>query len=105
MTPYHGSVTRAILDTGAGPNLVRESFLPLKWKKYRKPLGFKFNIVDANGNRMLPLGRISLTVKLGNSHLRTSFNVVEILSVPVILGSVFIRRHVKAIHQWMIISS
>ncbi len=30
MTPYHGSVTRAMLDTGAGPKLVRESFLPQK---------------------------------------------------------------------------
>ncbi len=37
-------------------------------------------------------------MKLGNSHLRTSFYVVENLSVPVILGCVFIRRHVKAVH-------
>ncbi len=73
MAPYHGSVTRAILDTVAGPNMVRESFPLQKWKNYRKPLGFKFNIVDANDNRMLPLGKISLTVKLGNSHFRTSF--------------------------------
>ncbi len=37
MTPYHDSVTRATLDTGAGPNLARESFLPQKWKKYQNP--------------------------------------------------------------------
>ncbi len=47
---------------------------------------------------MLPLGRMSLTVKLGSSYLRASFYIVEHLSVPDILGCVLIRRHVKAIH-------
>ncbi len=98
MTPYHGSVTRAILDTGSGLNLVHESFLPQKRRKYRGPLGFRFIIVDANGNRMLHLEKISLTVEFENSQLKISFYAVENLSVPVILGCVFIRRHAKAIH-------
>ncbi len=42
--------------------------------------------------------KISLTVKWRNSQLRTSFYVVENVSVLDILGCVFIRRHVSAIN-------
>ncbi len=54
--------------------------------------------MDANGNSMLRLGKISVTFKLGKSHIRTSFYVLETLSVPVILRCVSIRCHVKATH-------
>ncbi len=77
MRLYKISVTRAILDTVAGLDLVRESFLPQNLKKFRKLLRFKCNIVDANCNHMLHLGKIYFTVKFGNFQLRTSFYVVE----------------------------
>ncbi len=98
MTPHHVSVPRAILDIGAGPNLVRESFLPQKWKKYWKPLGFKFNIMDANGDRMLPLGNISSAVTLRNSRLRISFYAVEIYPFRLSWDAFSSERYIK----WMI---
>ncbi len=33
-----GQATQVVLDTGAGPNLVLEDFLPQGWEQFRRPL-------------------------------------------------------------------
>jgi Retroviral aspartyl protease len=55
----------AILDTGAGPNLIREKVLPEDWERNRIPGPPEFHIVGAGCCRLLQKGNITLTVQLG----------------------------------------
>jgi hypothetical protein len=43
----------AILDTGAGPNLIRETVLPEDWERYRIPGLPAFHIVGAGGRKLM----------------------------------------------------
>jgi Retroviral aspartyl protease len=43
----------AILDTGAGPNMIRETVLPEDWERYRIPGLPAFHIVGAGGRRIM----------------------------------------------------
>jgi Retroviral aspartyl protease len=43
---------RAILDTGAGPNLIREEVLPEDWSRYRVADALFYNILGAGGKRL-----------------------------------------------------
>jgi hypothetical protein len=52
----------AILDTGAGPNLIRETVLPEYWERYRIPGLPAFHIVGAGGRRLMQRRNITLTV-------------------------------------------
>ncbi len=38
---------RVVLDTGAGPTLIGEDFLPQRWKQFRRPIRVRFLIFDA----------------------------------------------------------
>jgi hypothetical protein len=69
----------AILDTGAGPSLVREAVLPEDWqcRKIRQK------------------EVIILHVEVGQRLLKTKFIVVEELAAECILGCKFINRHVQ----------
>jgi Retroviral aspartyl protease len=87
----------AVLDTGAGPNLIRESVLPDGWEKYRVHTSWNRRIVDANGKALKFRGVVELALQLGELVVRTRLAVVSHLSVPCILGCDFIDRHVKAI--------
>jgi hypothetical protein len=86
-----------ILDTGAGPNLIREKVLPEDWKRYRIPGPPEFHIVGAGGRRLLQKGNITLTVQLGTIKVHARFIVVEGLASECILGFQFIDRQVQAI--------
>jgi hypothetical protein len=88
----------AILDTGAGPNLIREKVLPDYWERYRIPGPPKFHIVGAGGRRLLQKGSITLTVQLGTIKVQARFIVVKRLAVECILGCQFIDRQVQAIY-------
>jgi hypothetical protein len=88
----------AILDTGAGPNLIREKVLPEDWERYRIPGPPEFHIVGAGGRRLLQKGNITLTVQLGTIKVQARFIVVESLAAECILGCQFIDRQVQAIH-------
>jgi hypothetical protein len=87
----------AILDTGAGPNLIRESALPEDWERYRLPGLPAFHIVGAGCRRLLQKGNITLTVQLGMLEVQAHFIVAQGLAVECILGCQFIDRQVQAI--------
>jgi gag-polyprotein putative aspartyl protease len=88
----------AILDTGAGSNLIREKVLPEDWERYRILGPPEFHIVGAGGRRLLQKGKITLTVQLGTIKVQARFIVVESLAAECILGFQFIDRQVQAIH-------
>ena len=89
--------TEAIVDTGTGPNLVREDILPRYWERYKRSITASSTIIDANGNRLKPESMVPLYVKMGKTTMRTMFVVTKNLSVRCILGCVFLRRQVEAI--------
>jgi hypothetical protein len=67
----------AILDTGAGPNLIREKVFPEDWERYRIPGPPAFHVVGACGHRLLQKGDITLTVQLVTIKVQARFIVVE----------------------------
>jgi hypothetical protein len=85
------------LDTGAGPNLIREKVLPEEWERYRILGPPALHIVGAGGRRLLQKGNITLTVQLGKIKVQARFIVVEGLAAECILGCQFIGRQVQAI--------
>ena len=86
---------RAILDTGAGPNLVREAVLPEDWQCRRLTGEPECRIVGAGGRKLRQKGIIILLVQVGQLRLKTKFIVVEELAAECILGCQFINRHVQ----------
>jgi Retroviral aspartyl protease len=88
---------RAVLDTGAGPNLVREDILPKNWERWRVPNKPLHRITNARDKQILAKEVIVLYVQLSNTVHRVRFYVAPGLAVPCILGCNFINLHVKAI--------
>jgi hypothetical protein len=88
---------RCILDTGAGPNLVRVGILPDNWESYRVHDTPTVTIVGAGGRRLRQRGTVSLHVELGKLRVKTQFLVVDNLLPDCILGCQFINRQVAAI--------
>ncbi len=64
-----GHVTQVVRDTGAGPNLVREDFLPKGWEQHGRPLSVRFVIIDANGRRIPPTSAIVLVIRMGKTQM------------------------------------
>jgi Retroviral aspartyl protease len=87
----------AILDTGAGPNLVREDVLPEDWLRYRIAGDPTYQVVGASGRTIPQRGVITLWVQLGRLRAQARFIVVRIIAAGCILGCQFIDRHVKSI--------
>ena len=87
----------AVLDTGAGPNFVRESLLPVNWRKHSADASGYPSIRDANNRRLKLSGVIPMYVDIGGFQLRTNFLVCSELAVKVILGCDFIQKYVQAI--------
>jgi hypothetical protein len=87
----------AMLDTGAGPNLIREKVLPEDWERYHIPGPPAFHIVGAGGRRLLQKGIITLTVQMGTIKVQARFIVVEGLAAECNLGCHLIDRQVQAI--------
>lgn len=90
-------IVEAVLDTGAGPNLVRESILPRDWLRYRTEETNIPPIRDANDRKLRIEGVVRLYVDIGGQSLRLRFLVCKDLAVKAILGCDFIHRHVQAI--------
>ena len=88
---------QAVVDTGAGPNLVREGNLPDGWERYLIPGQPLPRVNNASGRRMPVKGVVVLTVQVGEILRRVRFYVVASLSVPCILGCHFINAHVRGI--------
>ena len=88
----------AILDTGAGPNMVRESFLPKDWRRFLVKTDSPYPAIrDANGRQLKVEGVVVLFVNIGGERLRVRFLVCKNLAVKAILGCAFIRRYVQSI--------
>jgi Retroviral aspartyl protease len=88
---------RTILETGAGPALVRAEILPTDWEKYRVAGAPTLQIVDAGGRRRKQPGAILLHVEICGLKTRMQFVVVPGLAAERILGCQFIDRHVQSI--------
>ena len=86
----------SILDTGAGPNVIRKSELPTELLNHLE-FGPVPNVADANRNPIRILGIIRLLVRLGSHLSKVPFLVAEKLAAPVILGADFCDRYVEAI--------
>ena len=87
----------AVIDTGAGPNLVRESLLPRDWRRYATGDTGIPAIRDANNRTLKVEGAVRLYVDVGGLRARVRFLVCKDLAVKAILGCDFIHRHVQAI--------
>ena len=87
----------AILDTGAGPNLVRESLLPKDWRDHAVKQNAYPHIRDANGRKLNVEGVVQLYLDVGGQNLGVRFLVCRNLAVKAILGCDFIRRYVQGI--------
>jgi hypothetical protein len=89
---------KAVFDTGAGPNLVREGILPKGWERFLIPNQALPRINIASGKRMPFRGVITLYVLVGDLVTRVLFYVVPGLGTPCILGCNFINLHFRSIH-------
>ena len=78
-------LAETVVDTGAGPNLIREDVLPRSWMRYKRELPVSFRIIDANGKILNPEAIIPLYVRMGKTVMQSLFVVVRNLSVPCIL--------------------
>ena len=88
---------KAILDTGAGPNIVRPDVFPEDLERHRVVGESKPNFVGVGGRRLLQKGAIDLYVQVGSFRTKTRFVVVVGRAAECILGCQFINRHVLTI--------
>jgi hypothetical protein len=88
---------RAILDNGAGPNLIPEEVLTENWERCRIADTPAYKIVGAGGHRLNQKCFVTLFVKFGNLRMKARFVVVAGLAADCILGCQFIELHVKNI--------
>ena len=88
-----------VVDTGAGPNLVRRSALARGW--LRQVVTSKeeeqVRLRDDNKARLRTSGTVTLWLQTGARIVPVTFLVVDDLSVPVILGCTFIDDNAHAI--------
>jgi hypothetical protein len=88
---------RAILDNGAGPNLMREDLMTEDWERHRVPGEPRYNIVGAGGRRLKQRRMLDLYVELGGIRVKARFILIAQLAAECILGCQFIHRHVRII--------
>ena len=91
------ALVSAILDTGAGPELIRETVLPEDWERYRIPGPPAFHIVGVGCRGLLQKGNVTLTVRPGTIKAQARYIVVEGPSAELFLGCQCIDREVQAI--------
>lgn len=87
----------AVLDTGAGPNLIRSDVLPIGCRQNLVTSAHLPRLGDANGRPLQLQGVVILRLRLGNSHFRVPFVVATRLAASMIIGTDFLDRNVRAI--------
>ena len=87
----------SVLDTGAGPNLIRKSELPAGLETLVS-FGPTQDIGDANNRPLRTVSTIRMPVRLGRFVATAEFIVCEKLAVPLILGADYCDRFVEAIY-------
>jgi len=88
-----------VVDTKAGPNLVRRSVLAPDWLRQvgTSKEEERVRLRDANTARLRTSGTVTLWLQTGARIVLVTFLVVDDLSVPVILGCTLIDDNVHAI--------
>ena len=86
-----------VLDTGAGPNLIRADMLPdhgiRTLDKKRKIV----NLASASNHRLEKEGILNIVVKLGNQISRNPFVLPKQLGADVLLGTAYIDYNIGSI--------
>jgi len=78
--------TRAVVDTGAGPIVIRADLFPEGWTEYSSRAPPRTHVSDASGQLLKVIAEGSLTIYVGGTAMEYDFLVVQSLSVPLILG-------------------
>ena len=80
-----------VVDTEAGPNLVRRNALSSDWLRHvgTSKEAEQVRLRDANNTPIRTSGTVTLWLQTGARIVRVAFLVVDALSVPVILGCTF----------------
>lgn len=78
----------SVVDTGDGSNLIRTSFIPLKWHGCICP------IHDVS---VQVIGKVMMFVQKGDLHVRLHFGAVHNLTVLLLVGTSLIARFVRDI--------
>ena len=86
-----------VLDTGAGPNLIRAEELPREFVEKARISKEIVNLRSATSHVLGILEILSLTIKVGDKTARQSFVVARNLVADVILGCNFIDAYVDSI--------
>ena len=86
----------AVLDTGAGPNCIREDAVPEDAVALIRDEP-NYRVFDANGNPLSLRGVVTLRVRAGSRLVKTDFIVCQTLQVAVILGIEFLDLQVEQI--------
>jgi len=87
----------AVVDTGAGQSVVSEDLLPPDWRAHAWRAPTLTRIVDASGQALKALARLSLTMHVHDKPMHVPCIVVKRLSVPLIIVCDFQRQYTKAI--------
>jgi len=85
--------TRAVVDTGPGPRVIRADMLPEGWTEYASRALPRTQVSDASGQLLKVNAEESLTSYVGGTAMDYEFLVVKALSVPLILGWDFQRNY------------
>jgi len=89
--------TRAVVDTGAGPSVIRANMLPEGLNEYSSRAPPRTQVSDALGELLKVNMEVSLTIYVGGTAMEYYFLVVKSLSVPLILWWDFQRSYVDTI--------
>ena len=89
--------TRAVVDTGAGPSVIRADMLLEGWNEYASRAPPRTQVSDASGQLLKVNAEVSLTIYVGTGAMEYEFLVVKALSVPLILGWDFQHNYVDTI--------
>ena len=89
--------TKAVIDRGAGPSVIRADMLPEGWTEYSSRAPPRTQLSDASGQLLKVNAEVSLTIYVGGTAMEYDFLVVKSLSVPLILEWDFQRSYVDTI--------
>ena len=87
----------SVLDTGAGPNLIRLKCCPEQALKALDTQREIVNLRSASNHSLETIGVVHLTVTVGSHSARTPFVVVRNLGADVLLGCTYIDQNVETI--------
>jgi len=87
----------AVVDTGAGPNLIRADLLSAELLHQIDKDQNIVNLASASGHSLDVLGIISIPVRIGNHVSSTKFVVSRALNADVLLGCHYIDKEVEDI--------